>query len=73
MNTRFCRAAGLRAHVGGRNRIASAVTLAAMLVAGHSTTGFAAGNAENGANVYQDCMICHSLDKQPKPDGMSDG
>ena len=34
-----------------------------MLAVAHSAPGFAAGDAAHGAKVYQDCMLCHSLDK----------
>jgi cytochrome c len=33
------------------------------LATAHSAPALAAGDAARGAKVYQDCMICHSLDK----------
>ena len=49
----------------GRARFADRATSAlagalALLLPGAS---FAAGDAEHGATLYHDCMICHSLDK----------
>ena len=73
MDVKFGRAESSRARVGGCDRatiavalaaIATIVTaLAAMLVTGHSAPSLAVGDAAHGAQVYQDCMICHSLDK----------
>jgi cytochrome c len=37
--------------------------LAAMIAVGHSEPSLASGDAARGEKVYQDCMICHSLDK----------
>jgi cytochrome c len=37
--------------------------LAALLAIAYPNPGLAAGDATHGAKVYQDCMICHSLDK----------
>jgi cytochrome c len=52
-----------RARTGRCNRAIFVVALAATLAAGHSAPGFAAGDPAHGAKVYQDCMICHSIDK----------
>jgi cytochrome c len=57
------RAASLRARIGGHNRATIAMALAVMLAVAHSAQSFAAGDAAHGAKVYQDCMLCHSLDK----------
>ena len=51
------------ARFGGRGRASFVTALAAMLVVQHAAPSFAAGDAAQGAKVYQDCMICHSLDK----------
>jgi cytochrome c len=40
-----------------------AIALTVMLVVAHSAPAPAPGDAAHGAEVYQDCMICHSLDK----------
>ena len=45
------------------NRATFVTALAAMLAAGHAAPSFAAGDAAHGAKVYEDCMICHSLDR----------
>ena len=37
--------------------------LAAPLAMAHPMAALAAGDAEHGVKVYQDCMLCHSLDK----------
>ena len=37
--------------------------LAALLAIAYPAPGLAAGDAAHGAKVYQDCMLCHSLDK----------
>jgi cytochrome c len=63
MEARSGRNAGLRARIGGHNRVTIATALAIMLAVAHSAPGFAAGDAAHGAKVYQDCMLCHSLDK----------
>jgi cytochrome c len=63
MEVKFARNERLRGHVGGRDRVTIAMALAVMLAAGHSAPSFAAGDAAHGAKVYQDCMLCHSLDK----------
>ena len=39
------------------------MALAAMLTVQHTAPSFASGDAAHGAKVYQDCMICHSLDE----------
>ena len=49
--------------IGGRARASLVMALAAMLVSQHAGRSFAAGDAGRGAKIYQDCMICHSLDK----------
>ena len=41
----------------------TALVAAVFLAIAHPAPGFAAGDAAHGAKVYQDCMICHSLDK----------
>jgi cytochrome c len=63
MQLRFGRNDRLHARIGGRKRVAFGTALAAMLAVGHSAPSFASGDAARGAKVYQDCMICHSLDK----------
>jgi cytochrome c len=55
--------APLHARADGCNRATIVMALAAMLAVEQSTPSFAAGDAAHGAKVYQDCMICHSLDK----------
>jgi cytochrome c len=45
------------------NRAAVMTALAAMLAVQHPAPSFASGDAAHGAKVYQDCMICHSFDK----------
>jgi cytochrome c len=37
--------------------------LAAMMAVGHSAPSLASGDAARGEKVYQDCMLCHSLDQ----------
>jgi cytochrome c len=37
--------------------------LAAMIAVGHSAPSLASKDAGRSEKVYQDCMICHSLDK----------
>jgi len=49
--------------IGGRARASLVMALAAMLASQHAGRSFAAGDAAHGAKIYQDCMICHSLDK----------
>lgn len=49
------------AGLNGRNR-ATSVMLAALLAIAHPAGGLAGGDAARGAEVYQDCMFCHSLD-----------
>jgi cytochrome c len=44
-------------------RAAALLALAAGIAVGQPAPGLAAGDAARGAKVYQDCMICHSLDK----------
>jgi cytochrome c len=63
MEVKFGRDESLRGRVGGYNRVTIAVALAVMLAVGHSAPSFASGDAAHGAKVYQDCMLCHSLDK----------
>ena len=63
MDVKSGRRERLRACIGGRRRTAIVTALAAMLAAGHSAPGFASGDVVHGAEVYRDCMICHSLDK----------
>ncbi len=53
--TRWC------AHLSGRSRNTS-VVLAALLTVAHPAPGLAGGDAARGAKVYEDCMLCHSLD-----------
>jgi cytochrome c len=54
---------GLRALIGRRNRAIASIVGAAALALAHSARSFASGDAAHGEMVYQDCMICHSLDK----------
>ncbi len=63
MDVKVDRIESLRACVGGPNRVASAMAVAVVLAIGHSAPSFAAGDADHGAKVYHNCMICHSLDK----------
>jgi cytochrome c len=44
-------------------RVYNQTALAALLAIGYPDPGLAAGDAAHGAKVYQDCMICHSVDK----------
>lgn len=60
---RFERQESLRARIGGRNRATVMTALAALLASWQPAPGLAAGDAAHGAKVYQDCMICHSLDR----------
>jgi cytochrome c len=46
-----------------RRRASMLLALAAGIAVGQPAPGLAAGDAARGAKVYQDCMICHSLDK----------
>lgn len=54
---------------GGRARLSKGhealivTVLAAPFAMAHPMPAVAAGDAERGAKVYQDCMLCHSLDK----------
>ena len=41
----------------------AAMVLAFLLAAGHPAKSSASGDAAHGATIYQECMICHSLDK----------
>jgi cytochrome c len=63
MDVKFGRLESLRTCVGGPNRVASAMALAAVLAVAHAAPSFAAGDPDHGAKVYRQCMICHSLDK----------
>jgi cytochrome c len=51
------------ARADGRRRTRVLLGLAAVLAVGHPAPSHAAGDAARGANVYQDCMICHALDQ----------
>jgi cytochrome c len=51
------------ARFGACGRAGFVTVLAAMLALQHAAPSFASGDAAHGAKVYQDCMICHSLDK----------
>ncbi len=44
-------------------RYSAAAATLVTLAFGNSVPAFAAGDAVHGAKVYQDCMICHALDK----------
>jgi cytochrome c len=57
MEVKITRAKIGRAHL----RATSALALAVALLLPRAS--FAAGDAEHGATLYRDCMICHSLDK----------
>lgn len=48
--------------VACRNAIAR-MALAAILSMTYSAPSMAAGDATRGAKVYQDCQLCHSLDR----------
>jgi cytochrome c len=63
MPLRFDHNARPRACLGERARAGLVKMLATMLACQHGAPSFAAGDAAHGAKVYQDCMICHSLDK----------
>jgi cytochrome c len=63
MDMRVGRIESLRACVGGPIRAASAMAAAVVLMVGHSSPSIAAADADHGAKVYHECMICHSLDK----------
>jgi cytochrome c len=63
MDEKVGRIENLRVSVDGPNRATSAMALAVVLMVGHSTPSFAAGDPDHGAKVYHECMICHSLDK----------
>ena len=63
MDVKFGRNARLPTRTGGCNRATIVTALAAMLAAGQSAPSFASGDAAQGEKVYQDCMVCHSLDK----------
>jgi cytochrome c len=52
-----------RARSGGRRAACVWPALAAVLAVGQPLPSLAAGDAARGAKVYQDCMICHSLDQ----------
>jgi cytochrome c len=41
----------------------AAMVLAFLLAAGHPAKSSAPGNVVHGAIIYQECMICHSLDR----------
>jgi cytochrome c len=55
-------AARRRVRIGRYGRAMLAAPLALLALA-HSSPVVAAGDAGRGAKVYQDCMLCHSLDK----------
>jgi cytochrome c len=48
---------------GARLQSASTFALAAVLTIAHSLPGLAAGDVARGAKVYEDCQLCHALDK----------
>ena len=49
--------------ISERNAALVVTALAAPLAIAHPMPALAAGDAGHGAKVYQDCMLCHSLDK----------
>jgi cytochrome c len=49
--------------IGGRGRTSYVTALAAVLAVQHAGPGLASGDAARGSKIYQDCMFCHSLDK----------
>jgi cytochrome c len=63
MELKFGRKESLRARIAGRNRATIVMALAAILAVERSAPAFASGDAAHGAKVYQDCMVCHSLDQ----------
>jgi cytochrome c len=63
MQVRFRHSPRAPARLGGRGRTSFVTVLAAMLALQHAAPSFASGDAAHGAKVHQDCMICHSLDK----------
>jgi cytochrome c len=46
-----------------RRRASAMLALVAGIAVGQPAPGLAAGDAARGVKVYQDCMICHTLDK----------
>ena len=52
-----------RARNGGHRGACVWPALAVALAIGQPLPSLAAGDAARGANVYQNCMICHSLDR----------
>ena len=50
-------------HAGGRRPVHALLALAGVLAIAHPAPTLAAGDAARGAKVYQDCMICHTLDQ----------
>jgi cytochrome c len=63
MDLKFRHTESLRVCIGGRNRLLLVAALVAMIAGLHPAPSLASGDAVRGATVYQDCMICHSLDK----------
>ena len=63
MEQKFGRGESSCARAGECNRATIVMALAAMLAVEPSGPSLASGDAAHGAKVYQDCMICHSLDK----------
>ncbi len=60
---RFDRGENLQAPSAGYHRVMISMALAAVLAVAQSVPTLAAGDAGRGAKVYQDCMLCHSLDQ----------
>jgi cytochrome c len=63
MQVRFRPSPRAPARLGRRGRTSFVTVLATLLVVWDAAPSFASGDAAHGAKVYQDCMICHSLDK----------
>jgi cytochrome c len=63
MDVKVGRPENAHASVAGSNRAISAMTLAVVFAVGHPAPSSASGDAAHGATIYQQCMICHSLDK----------
>jgi cytochrome c len=51
------------ARADGRRPAHVLLALAGVLAIAHSAPSLAAGDTARGAKVYQDCMICHTLDQ----------
>jgi cytochrome c len=50
-------------HACVANRVVNTMALIVVLAVGYPASSFASGDAEHGATIYHQCMICHALDK----------